>query len=167
MGNIAYIDNQNLYMSTHHADDPWQVDMRRFRVYLKEKYGVETANIFVGAFDEKYRDMYKRFHDYGYALVFREHAGSQLSRKKGNVDADIVFEMMLDAYANPSMEKAVLVSGDGDYKKVVDHLIAIGKFERLLLPSHKNASFLYRKTPESFKAYLDQGNVRNRIERRQ
>ena len=75
--------------------------------------------------------------------------------------------LMLDAYASKLVEKAVLVSGDGDYKKVVSHLIGIGKFERLLLPSHENASSLYKKLPEAFKAYLDAPDVRKKIERKQ
>ena len=34
---------------------------------------------------------------------------------KGNVDVDIVFEMLRDAFTNAQIEKAILVSGDGDY----------------------------------------------------
>ena len=29
IGNFAYIDNQNLYMATQRADDPWDIDMRK------------------------------------------------------------------------------------------------------------------------------------------
>lgn len=165
--NVAYIDNQNLYMSTtRHKTDPWDVDMRKFRVYLREKYKAEVANLYMGAYEAEYRPRYQAFYDMGYTIVFREHAHTQLGKKKGNVDADIVFEMMLDAYASELVDKAVLVSGDGDYKRVVSHLIDVGKFERLLLPSHANASSLYKQVPEAFKAYLDVQNVKNRIERR-
>ena len=165
--NVAYIDNQNLYMATsRHGSDPWDVDMRKFRVYLREKYHVEIANLFMGAYEPEYGDRYRLFGDMGYTMVFREHAHTQLGKKKGNVDADIVFEMMLDAYASDLVEKAVLVSGDGDYKKVVTHLIGIGKFERLLLPSHANASSLYKRVPEAYKAYLDVRNLKNRIARK-
>jgi hypothetical protein len=40
MGNIAYIDGQNLYMGTTNSKPSWSVDLTRFRVYLKEKYEV-------------------------------------------------------------------------------------------------------------------------------
>lgn len=55
-GNFAYIDNQNLYMATHRAEDPWDVDMRRFRVYLREKYNVVNAYLFMGVFGTRMRD---------------------------------------------------------------------------------------------------------------
>ena len=65
------------------------------------------------------------------------------------------------------MEQAVLVSGDGDYFRTVEHLIVNGKFCKILLPSHKNASSLYKVLPEAYKAYLDTSQVRNKIGRRQ
>lgn len=87
IGNFAYIDNQNLYMATQRADDPWDIDMRRFRVYLKEKYNVVKAYLFMGAFELSHQEMYSRFNDYGYALVFREHSESLKGKKKGNHEA--------------------------------------------------------------------------------
>ena len=38
--------------------------------------------------------------------------------KKGNVDTDIVFEMMKRLVEPAEDEKLILVSGDGDYKKL-------------------------------------------------
>lgn len=163
--NFAYIDNQNLYMATRNSDEPWDVDMRRFRVYLREKYGVSQAYLFMGAFDYQRQDMYRLFQQFGYVLVFREHGIELKGRKKGNVDVDVVFEMMRDSYASRLMDKAVLVSGDGDYFRTVDHLINIGKFEKLLLPSRKNASSLYKRLPESVKAWLDGSSMRRKIGR--
>ena len=166
--NIAYIDNQNLYMSTSkNRTAPWNVDMRKLRVYLREKYKIDRANLYMGTYEEEYIPRYEAFHDMGYTVVFREHAHTQVGKKKGNVDADIVFEMMLNAYASKLFDKAVLVSGDGDYKKVVTHLIAIEKFAKLLLPSHENASSLYKQIPEAYKAYLDAPGMKRKFERRQ
>lgn len=47
-GNFAYIDNQNMYMATHRGETPWDVDMRKLRVYLEEKYNVIQAYLFMG-----------------------------------------------------------------------------------------------------------------------
>ncbi len=165
-GNFAYIDNQNLYMATHCADDPWDVDMRRFRVYLREKYHVVNAYLFMGAFDYHRQSMYVRFQEYGYILMFREHGLDMKGKKKGNVDVDIVFEMMRDLYNSAQMDEAVLVSGDGDYFRTVAHLVSNGKFGKILLPSHKNASSLYKALSESHKTYLDTAQVRKKIGRR-
>ena len=41
--NLAFVDGQNMYMSTTSADKPWRIDLARFRVYLRRKYGVEKA----------------------------------------------------------------------------------------------------------------------------
>ena len=166
MGNFAYIDNQNLYMATSRARyAPWDVDMQRFRVYLRDKFKVDRATLFMGSFEDSYFSMYECFHRYGYEIAFREHAHTQLGKKKGNVDADIVFEMMLDAYTSGDFGKTVLVSGDGDYKKVVSHLIEVGKFEKLLVPSRASVSSLYKGVPEKFKVFLDDRDVMAKIRR--
>lgn len=165
-GNFAYIDNQNLYMATHFAAEPWDIDMRRLRVYLHEKYHVIKAYLFMGAFDYSRQDMYTHFQDCGYLLVFREHGKDMKGKKKGNVDVDIVFEMMRDNYTSVQMQKAILVSGDGDYFRTVAHLILNNKFEKILLPSHKNASSLYKKLSDEFVVYLDTDEAQKKLARR-
>lgn len=140
--------------------------MRRFRVYLAEKYNVTLAYLFMGAFDYQKQDLYSRFQQDGYILVFREHGIELKGKKKGNVDVDIVFEMMRDAYASDIMEKALLVSGDGDYFRTVSHLIAIDKFEKIILPSHKNASSLYKRLTDEYRVYIDTPSARKKFGRK-
>lgn len=41
----------------------------------------------MGAFELSHQEMYSRFNDYGYALVFREHSESLKGKKKGNHEA--------------------------------------------------------------------------------
>ena len=88
------------------------------------------------------------------------------SKKKGNVDTDIVFQMMYDSFYKSEIDKAVLVSGDGDYYKTVNHLLNAGKLECLILPSHKNASSLYKKLTHKYYIYLDDLSYRNKLEKR-
>ncbi len=166
-GNFAYIDNQNLYMATtRNQEDPWDVDMRRLRVYLKEKYRVIRAYLFMGAFEYKRTDLYARFQEYGYILIFREHGEKLAGKKKGNVDVDIVFEMMRDSFTSAQMEKAVLVSGDGDYFRTVDYLNNSEKLACVILPSHKSASSLYKRLTDSKRIYFDNKAIRRKIGRR-
>ena len=166
VGNFAYIDNQNMYMATRSATMPWDIDMRRFRIYLKEKYNVVQAYLFMGAFEAQRQDMYTRFQQYGYILVFREHGVEMKGRKKGNVDVDIVFQMMRDAHTSAQMDKAILVSGDGEYYRTVDYLIMLRKFEKILLPSHKNASSLYKRLTDEHRAYIDSPAARAKFGRK-
>lgn len=91
MNNQAFIDGQNLKVSTMNARPSWTVDLKRFRVFLLEKYKVNEAYYFIGAYNPKNQDLYDALQKYGYIVVFREHAESSLSHKKGNVDTDIVF----------------------------------------------------------------------------
>lgn len=167
-GNFAYIDNQNLYMSTTGSrENPWDVDMRRLRVYLREKYKVIRAYLFMGAFEYKRTDLYARFQEYGYILIFREHGEKLAGKKKGNVDVDIVFEMMRDNFTSAQMEKAVLVSGDGDYFRTVSYLNENGKLACVILPSHKSASSLYKRLTDAKRIYFDNEAIKRKIGRRQ
>ena len=57
------------------------------------------------------------------------------------------------------------VSGDGDYWRMVDYLIQKGKFEKLLAPSRKNLSSLYkRRMADTYRVHLDDPAVRSKIE---
>ena len=166
MNNYAYIDNQNLYLATKNAPEPWTVDMQRFRVYLREKYKVERAYLFMGANDEKFKHLYDKYSSYGYELRFRQHSDSIKSKKKGNVDTDVVFQMLFDSFYEDQFDKVILVSGDGDYFKTVQHLLKIKRFEKNLLPSCKNASSLYKAVPECNKTLLDRPDVKKKIKRK-
>lgn len=44
--NYAFIDSQNLNLAIR--DQGWQLDFKRFRIYLREKYQVEKAFLFIG-----------------------------------------------------------------------------------------------------------------------
>ena len=53
--NYPFIDSQNLNLSIRSLG--WKLDFARFRVYLKEKYGVTKAFLFIG-FVEGNNDLY-------------------------------------------------------------------------------------------------------------
>ena len=44
--NYAFIDGQNLYLGVTSLN--WHFDYKHFRIYLKEKYGVSKAFLFIG-----------------------------------------------------------------------------------------------------------------------
>ena len=41
--NKAFIDGQNLFLGTQQADQPWKIDYKKLRIYLKDKYQVTEA----------------------------------------------------------------------------------------------------------------------------
>ena len=57
--NLAYIDGQNLYLGTTNADNPWNIDLARFRVYLSQKYSVKEAYYYIGNKQVEFESLYK------------------------------------------------------------------------------------------------------------
>jgi len=163
--NYAFIDGQNLYMATTKREiDPWEIDLARFYVYLKKKYSVEKAYYFLGCVQEKNQDLYEKIQNAGFVLIFREHNPAMLGKKKGNVDSDIIFNIMKKLYNKEEFNKIILVSGDGDYKLLVDFLIEENKFLKILFPDGKRASSLYKKISGTYFDALDTYDVRSKIE---
>lgn len=153
INNIAFIDGQNLYSGT--KDDGWKVDLKKFRIYLRDKYKVKEAYYFLGCVSEEEQSLYKNLQKAGFIIIFKEHSTGMLAHKKGNVDTDIVFEIMRNLIDNKDMDKVVIVSGDGDYKKITDYLIEKDRFEKILFPNKRFASSLYFQLKAKTFDYLD------------
>ena len=165
--NIAYIDGQNLYMGTTKRDPVWIVDLARFRVYLREKYHVQKAYQYLGYVQDgfTYESLYEEIQSAGFILVFREHNSTMLGQKKGNVDADIIFSIMRRLYQGDSFSKIILVSGDGDYKMLVDFLIQEQRLEKVLFPKQRYASSLYKQVGHQYFDDLSKDSLRKKIEK--
>ena len=165
--NAAFIDGQNLYMGTAKSEqNPWRIDLARFRVYLERKYNAEKAYYFLGYVQEANQELYEEIQKAGFILMFREHNPAMLGKKKGNVDSDIIFQIMKKLYKQEVFGKIILVSGDGDYKMLVDFLIEENKFAKILFPNKKFASSLYKKLGSEYFDYLELPSVRGKIAKR-
>jgi len=162
MKNLAFIDGQNLHLGT--AQNDWKVNYAKFRVYLKDKYSVDEAYYFLGYVSEDQQGLYNGLQKAGFIVLFKEHNKELLAKKKGNVDTDIVFEVMKNLIDNQEFNKVILVSGDGDYKKLVDYLIKKDRFRKILFPNKEFASSLYKTLGSEYFDYLD--NIKEHIEYR-
>jgi len=160
--NLAFVDGQNLYMGTKSEKPAWVVDLVKFRVYLSKKYSVKKAYYYLGCVDERYQDLYEEIQSADFILVFRQHNTAMLGKKKGNVDSDIIFNIMKRLYKQEPFNKIVLVTGDGDYKMLVDFLIEEKRFEKILFPNKQFASSLYKKITRVYFDYLV--NIKHIIE---
>lgn len=161
--NQAFIDGQNLYMGTAKSCPKWKINLHKFRIFLKEKYHVQTAYYFLGYMNEHERDLYTSIQEAGFILIFREHNAIMIGKKKGNVDTDIVFSIMEKLYRREKFDQVVLVSGDGDYKRMVDFLIAHDKLAKILFPNQKYASSLYKKLGSKYFDYLDKPEIKSKV----
>lgn len=147
--NFAFIDSQNVYKGI--KDLGWAIDWRRFRVYLKEKYSVTTAYLFIG-FMPEHTDIYDELQLAGFLLKFKPVLPNGKDGVKGNVDADLVLQAMID-YSN--YDKAVIVSSDGDFYSLVRHLYENDKLGIVLSPHVKTCSSLLRKSAKEKMIYMN------------
>lgn len=161
--NLAFIDGQNLHLGT--KETGWSVDYKKFRVYLKDKYDVTEAHYFLGFIDEDQQDLYDNLQKAGFILFFREHSSALKGKKKGNVDTDIVFSVMKRIAEQEDFDKVVIVSGDGDYIKMIDYLIKKKRFEKILFPNKKFASSLYNRYGSEHFDYLENPEIKAKIKR--
>lgn len=162
--NLAFIDGQNLHMGTaKRSSGAWKIDLKRFRTYLSDKYQVEKAYYFLGVVNKEYQELYAGIQLAGFELTFREHSSTMVGKKKGNVDSDIIFHVMKRLYRREKFDRIVLVSGDGDYKLLVDFLIEERKLLKILFPEKRKASSLYKKLGSEYFDALDAPEVQKKI----
>lgn len=159
--NFAFIDWQNLHLGL--KSEGWFVDLKRFRVWLKDKFQVQEAYYFLWFISEEEQELYHSLQKAWFIVSFKEHTETLKWKKKWNVDVDIVFEMMRSIIENEAFNKIVLVSGDGDYIKVVKYLIAKWRFKKILFPNKKYSS-LYRPIQYTYGIYLGIREIKKKIE---
>src|SRR3989344_3766874 len=157
--NYAFIDSQNLNLGVQ--DLGWKLDFRRFRVYLKEKYSVEKAYLLIGYIPEN-QELYKALQEYGFVLVFKPILKNKEGVVKGNVDADLVLQAMMDF---PEYKKAVIVTNDGDFYSLVAYLYGKNKLEVVLSPNREKCSALLTKTAKEKIAFIN--TLKKKLEYRQ
>ena len=136
--NYAFIDGQNVNLSIRSLG--WKIDWKKFRVYLKDKYGVETAYMFIG-FIEGNSELYISLQSAGFICVFRPTLKYKDGTVKGNVDAELVLQAMIDY---KKYDKAVLVTGDGDFHCLAKYLLENNKLEVVIIPNRFKFSALLK-----------------------
>ena len=146
--NYAFIDSQNLNLSIQRLG--WKLDFGRFRVYLQEKYHVEKAYLFIG-YVERHGDLYQSLQEKGYILIFKPTLQYKDGKTKGNCDAELVLQAMIDFNV---YYKAVLVTGDGDFHCLVKYLIKQEKLEKMLIPDQQKYSALLKRFPSQYLAFV-------------
>lgn len=157
--NYAFIDSQNLNLNVR--SQGWLLDFARFRVYLKEKYSVSKAFLFIG-YIEQHKKMYLFLEKSGYICVFKPTIQNDDGITKGNCDAELVLHTMIELN---NFDLAVIVSGDGDFYCLVKYLIEQKKLKAILIPNKYRVSYLFKyKIFEPFIRYLNE--LKNKLQYR-
>lgn len=137
--NYAFIDSQNVNLSIQELG--WRLDFARFRKYLADKYGAKKAFLFIG-YVRGNEALYTRLQSIGYICIFKPTLELPSGKVKGNVDAELVLHAMIE-YDN--YDKAVVVTGDGDFYCLVEYLRDEAKLCRLLIPNEYRYSGLLKR----------------------
>ena len=126
------------------------MDWKKLRAYLRDKYDVENAYMFIGYLPEN-EELYTQMHDAGYLValkptleMFADPTEDKKDDKdkpptKGNVDAELVMFAMKEM---PNYNKAIIVSGDGDFYSLVEYLEGQGKLLHIMTPNWKYSTLL-------------------------
>lgn len=151
----AFIDSQNLNLAIQ--DCGWKLNFKRLRVYLKDKYHISKVFLFIGYVPGNER-LYTHLQEDGYIVIFKptlEYKKDGEHRTKGNVDAELVLHAMIE-FSN--YDKAMIVSGDGDFHCLIEHLEKEGKLLHILIPNPQKYSALLRRFHKYFVyiAHLEQ-----------
>jgi uncharacterized LabA/DUF88 family protein len=149
------MDSQNLNLSIRKQG--WVLDFRKFRTYLRDKYKVTEAFLFIGYVYEN-QDLYTNLQKDGYILIFKPTLRLPTGRVKGNVDAELVLHAMIE-YEH--YDKALIVTGDGDFYCLVDCLFKNDKLLKLMIPNKDKYSSLFRKM---MRRIVFMNNLRGKLE---
>lgn len=155
----VFIDSQNLNLGTGNdifrnnklIYKGWKLDYKKFFVFLKDKYRITKAFLFIGYIKEN-ENLYKKLKSFGYDLVFKPTVTDKSGKTKGNVDAEVVLYSAAKFFNN--YNKAIIVSGDGDFFCLYEYLREKDKLESIIIPNTKSASSLLKKF-EKFKIKLE------------
>ena len=147
--NYAFIDSQNVNLGIQELG--WKLDWRRFRVYLTEKYGIRKAFLFLG-FVSEYQDLYKSLQESGFILIFKPTFRGPEGKVKGNVDAELVLQAMIE-YNH--YDRALIVTGDGDFYCLVKYLREKGKLLAVLAPNMRKYSALLKQAAKNQLAFMN------------
>lgn len=137
----AFIDSQNLNLGVR--SQGWKLDFGKFRKYLMSKYGVVKTFLFIG-YVEGNQALYTHLQNVGYICVFKptlkvKEGKEKVVKIKGNVDAELVLHTMIEWN---NYDKAMIVSGDGDFYCLIEHLESKGKLSKIVAPNPKYSSLL-------------------------
>jgi uncharacterized LabA/DUF88 family protein len=94
----------------------------------------------------------------GYVLVFKPTIPDGDGNIKGNIDADLVLQAMVDLN---NYDKAIIVTSDGDFYSLVKYLYENGKLRFVMSPYVKTCSTLLKKEAKEKIVFMD--NLQKKI----
>ena len=91
--------------------------------------------------------------------MFKPTLPDKDGRVKGNVDADMVLQVMINVN---DYNKAIIITSDGDFYSLVKYLYERDKLEVVLSPHIRTCSVLLKQTAKEKIYFMD--NLRRKLE---
>ncbi len=139
---IAYIDFSNLKFGIRESG--WVINYKSLRSWLRDKFNVNSAILFMGLIPGNF-NFYNYLQDLSFDISFKPIIINKNGQTKGNVDGDLILRIARDFYEN-KLEKAILISGDGDYRCIVEFLKEKDVPVVVVSPNKKYLSLLLKRT---------------------
>ncbi len=154
--NYAFIDSQNLNLSI--ISQWWKLDWKRFRIFLKDKYKVEKAFLFIWYVPWN-QSLYTSLQQFWYILVFKPTLELKDWNVKWNVDSELVLHTMIEL---KNFSKAVIIIWDGDFYCLIEYLIENNKLFKMLIPDKNKYSSLLKKFYK-YLSFLNHPDLKKKI----
>jgi uncharacterized LabA/DUF88 family protein len=111
-----------------------------------------NKSIFVHRLPTENQELYRSLQEFGYVLIFKPVMKNKDNEPKGNIDAELVLQVMIDW---DKYDKAVITSSDGDFYCLVNYLYEKKKLKRVISPNYKKCSALLKKAAREKIDFLD------------
>ncbi|MGB9690745.1 MAG: NYN domain-containing protein [Candidatus Sumerlaeaceae bacterium] len=130
----VFIDIQNIYLTTKQVFGDGRINFDTLRAHLsKGSDTVVTFNAFT-CYDPNNREQMSFLNALGligYRVIAKPIRRLPNGETKANMDLEMALEVMSQSEA---VDEMVLVTGDGDFKALIDHLARRGKIVRVIGP---------------------------------
>ena len=132
---MVFVDASNIIYGCNRAG--WKMDFEKLIRYLKTRFGASRILYYAGLDSENKKQLlfYELLQRFGYELHLVPVKHFSDGTRKGDVDARLAFEAM--RYYN-EYEKAIFLTGDGDYFWLFEYLLENGKEISLL--AHRDST---------------------------
>jgi len=162
-----FIDGANLYQTARALG--FDIDYRKVLKNFSTNCRLVRAYYYTALLDEQEYSPIRPLVDWleynGYTMVtkpLKEYAGGGRRKYKGNMDVDIAVDMM---ELSPHIQHAVLFSGDGDFRRLVEALQRRGVRVTVVSTIRTQPPLIADELRRQADFFLDLADLRPAIER--
>jgi len=155
---FAFVDASNIIYGAR--EEGWFIDQEKLFNYLKSKYNITKAFFYYGTDpnDTRKERFLKKLKSFGFILRVKEIKYYGL-KGKANCDVDLTIDVMLNI---DKYHRVVILSGDGDFLRLLKYLQNIGKEVIVIASPHRTAREVRKLVKNKF---VNFDNLRYFIER--